>query len=961
MFHKYFAHLLVHVHSLFTNEGFRQELSYYLDEKMDTKSGCLQNQNDSREVFLEDVLDFAKSVFVAGLVLLLNPLGLCDLDGFAQEVTESSITLPTSMTSEANGGRLSPLDIRPESELRLEVEHLLNAGSILYVAAHPDDENNLLFSKLARGDGYRVGYFCFTRGEGGQNLIGKEQGNELGILRTQELLAARKVDGAEQLFGGMNDFGYSKSADETFRFWGKDLALAALVKAIREFQPDIIITRFPTSGEGGHGHHTASAILAEEAFEAAADSNRFPEQLAQLQVWRASRLLYNRLPERFLTHGKERAIDQSSRMQSNEIEADSTSPSQTGRVLPSRREVRLSIKSFHPAIGESFAEISARARSLHRSQGMGTISDVSPVNESFQLISGKEFEEEVDPVTNLSDPGTHSLLSGLDISWSKFESGSGFVDEVKRTIGGWNSAVPESNLINLLAVLRALRSLPRTAIRDYKEQRITRLIREIAGIRVSGLPEGNGVPDNIGLANKAVAVGDEATSQRGIDANLFVGKPLKLKIYAESKVKLSIQSVKPTWAEQINLSVSLAEDSSWSSSIVLPTDILKPGDYLGMQWRVSIDGVNLTWDEPLYVRTSHPVFGEQGIPLRIVPDFSVTPLIRSIYLPLNNKDWRPINFSVKRWNSLKTFVDLTAIVGRSWEIEGPQQRVNFSPGVGGKKVVFRVRRREHSGVDTGVEGVLSIKQVDESAGAIDIRALREISYPHIIPQITEETSDVKLISFKSSLSEKRKHRVGFIPGASDTLPDYLRSWGYNVEILDMKALQEGNLFLHDVVILGIRSLAVQESLNDVWPSLERYALGGGVLLVLYQQTSFNSGVQIKIGDALLRIGKARVTNEDAPVRFINPVGRILRFPNAIQDRDFSDWIQERGLSFAQEWNERCIPALEMSDPGEVFHRGALLDCHVGKGRLIYTGLSFFRQIPNGNAGALRLMENLLIK
>lgn len=858
--------------------------------------------------------------------------------------------------------KMNPLlnKFRPESELRLEVEHLLNAGSVLYVAAHPDDENNLLFTKLARGNGFRVGYFCFTRGEGGQNLIGEEQGAALGVLRTQELLAARQLDGAEQFFGGMRDFGFSKSAEETLQTWGKEASLGALVRAVREFQPDIMITRFPTSGEGGHGHHTASAILAKEAFSAAADPMMFTEQLTKLKTWRVKRLFYNELPDRFLKRLNDKEVVLNQKSSSDAVVSDRGSETETS-PSPIPQTVQVHIEGYHPALGETYSEIAAKARSLHRSQGMGSIPEIFPVIENFRLVAGQVLED----VSKLNVPLFSSdgdiLFSGLDSSWSNVESGNRFLDKVNKSIAEWNGISPELNLPNLLQALSALRRLPSSAIRDYSELRLVRLIREIAGIKLLALPEMSR------FSNASLPGGNPGSRDRSIPlskvehANILVGQPIKIRIYPESKVKIQIQSLKPSWTEEINLDgIIKRETAGGGIDLSLPTEDLRPGEFLYIRWKISIDGVDIAWDEPIYISTSDQVFGEQRIPLRIVPDFTLTPLMKSVYLSTSDSGWIPISFTVKRWNQLRSFVDLTAIVDTNWDVDREQQRVDFRSGAKSEKVVFRLRRNLGEGDKKIKEGVLKIMQSNGAEISSDIIDLREISYPHIVPQAVEYSSNVKLIPLKLKSRREANRRIGFIAGASDSLPDYLRNWGNEVEMLDIRAIQECNLSDYDVIILGIRSMAVHQRMHEVWSNLEKYTLDGGLLLILYQQANDKSGVRVRLGDVQFLIGKGRVTQENAPVRLIDPKARIVRSPNIIREEDFSNWIQERGLSFADEWNDLCVPALEMNDEGDPPLQGALLDCKLGKGRVIYTGLSFFRQIPNGNAGAVRLIENLLV-
>lgn len=882
------------------------------------------------------------------IALLIKGFVFYPLEALAQTETEiipeGSRVVSVPSTSEGCSSR----EIRPESELRLELEHLLNFGSILYVAAHPDDENNLLFARLARGEGYRVGYFSFTRGEGGQNLIGDEQGAELGALRTQELLAARREDGAEQFFGGMNDFGFSKSPEETLATWGKDVALGALVRVIREFQPDVIITRFPDSGEGGHGHHTASAVLAREAFDAAADPSRFAEQLAFTRVWRTKRLFYNELPQKFIVHP--RGMDDQSGPKIGHA---------SSHLLQTKAE--LIINGYHPAIGESYSEIAARARSLHRSQGMGTAPVIEPFVERFRVVAGAELDERIiqgDP----SEPvNAVDLFGGMDLSWSGTPAGDKFIRAVNDARTNWNQSSPELNVPYLLETLRALRALPESAIIKFKEIRLLRLIKEVAGIRLVSSPKASRVRDSRYLRQKPWLDGPESRDLKPGDANIISGQPIELGMGVESKVKMRVRSIKPSWTKKVNLGVNIGIESPWSSSIVLPSKALKGGDRLNIRWEVSINGTKLSWDEPISMTIPHPIFGEQVIPLRVVPDLSIEPLLRAVYIPINKRDWTEVLFSLRGWNPNLDGVEIIASADMGWEIDNREKRIDFIDGSNNAQVIFRVRAPRSSTHPEIKEGLLRLEVRGGDGSQKEIKYVREIDYPHIVSQILELDSSVKLVPLRSRGVLRKPYRIGYVEGASDTLTRYLKSLGYSVEMLNTHLLQSEDLSKFNAIILGIRSLAVKEDLKLAWSNLTNYIRMGGDLLILYQQTTGIPEVKLNFGEAFLKLGRARVTQENAPVKMINPVSRGLKYPNVIRDSDFSGWIQERGLSFAEDWNENCIPSLEMSDLGEPVQRGALLECRLGKGRFIYTGLSFFRQIPFGNAGAVRLMENLLVR
>ncbi len=309
---------------------------------------------------------------------------------------------------------ISQLYAQNSAEILQSLKKLNTVGSVLYIAAHPDDENTRLLAYLAKERNLRTGYLSLTRGDGGQNLIGKEQGEALGLIRTQELLAARRIDGAEQFFTRANDFGFSKNPEETFSIWNKDSILADVVLAIRKFKPDVIICRFPTTGEGGHGHHTASAILALEAFDAAADAKRFPEQLAYTQVWQAKRIFWNTF---------------------NFGTTNTTAPDQ----------LKIDVGVFNPLLGKSYGEIAAESRSMHKSQGFGSAKSRGESIEYFKLLKG--------------DSAKKDLFDGINQTWTRFAETASLQKMIDSCIANFNPQKPENSVNNLIRIYKKINSL----------------------------------------------------------------------------------------------------------------------------------------------------------------------------------------------------------------------------------------------------------------------------------------------------------------------------------------------------------------------------------------------------------------------------------------------------------------------------------------------------------------------
>ena len=342
------------------------------------------------------------------------------------------------------------------SAILQELRSFREMGSVLYIAAHPDDENTRLIAYLSRGRGYRTGYLSLTRGDGGQNLIGPELGAELGVVRTQELLAARRIDGGQQFFTRALDFGFSKDYKETFRIWDRQQVLSDVVRVIREFQPDVLITRFSTEPGNTHGHHTASAILALEAFKLAGDTNAFPEQLTELKPWQPKRILWNGFPRGFGGRG-----------------TDSGTNTPPG--------LQLDIGGYNPLLGESYGEIAARSRSMHKTQGFGSVGTRGAANESFQLLDG--------------EPATNDILDGVDTTWNRIPDGSEIGKSVDEIIMQFNPQNPATSVPALLALRKHLAALPTDSIIEYKRRQLDQILQGCLGLYVeTTIPVAEAVP-----------------------------------------------------------------------------------------------------------------------------------------------------------------------------------------------------------------------------------------------------------------------------------------------------------------------------------------------------------------------------------------------------------------------------------------------------------------------------------
>jgi LmbE family N-acetylglucosaminyl deacetylase len=779
-------------------------------------------------------------------------------------------------------------------------------GTVLYVAAHPDDENTRLLASFANEAKFRTAYLSFTRGEGGQNLIGPELGAPLGVIRTQELLAARRVDGAEQYFTRARDFGYSKSVDETLATWDHDRVLADAVLLIRTLRPDLIVTRFSPEPTGTHGHHTASARLALEAFHAAADPKYHPEQLATLEPWQARRIFWNawspdpkvKLPEGMLTW-------------------DSS--------------------QFSPLLGLSYGELAAESRSMHKSQGFGAAPVHDGSVENFALLAG--------------EPATTSIFDGLDTSWRRVPGAETFSAALGKALAGFKVDAPAASIPSLLTALEELRKLPPNPWKAQKEQELVEVIVNAAGLFVESaaaapsVVPGGKVELKVLVLNRSPAalkleevrvlgarVAPAAVLERGkaFKAELAVDVPANLE--ASSPYYLEQRPSKGTW--------SLAERHP-----VNAPELLSP--FL-VEYRLTAGTQALTLRHPAYFKWTDPTVGERYRPIEVLPPVVVAPGVE--LLGFTDGTAKPLEVTVTaNADGQRGEVKLELPAGFSSEPES----VPFQLEKGQQAVVgFKVRPVGARAAAAVTEALTVVAQVGEARFS---RALARIEYPHIPIQAVLAPAQVKLM--RVDLKRGKTTRVGYVAGAGDDVPAALRQVGYDVTMLSDAALRTEPLSRFDAIVLGVRAYNVNARLPSVTPRLLDYVKAGGTLLLQYNTKNWLSSVPAQLGPYPFELSQDRVTDEEAKVTW--SAHPVLRAPNALAEADFSGWVQERGLYFSGRWDERYETPLSMADPGEKPSQGSLLVAKHGKGRFVYTGLAFFRQLPAGVPGAYRLFANLL--
>lgn len=798
------------------------------------------------------------------------------------------------------------------SEILQGMEKLNVVGSVLYIAAHPDDENTRLLSYLSSGMKLRTGYLSLTRGDGGQNLIGKEQGEALGLLRTQELLAARRIDGAEQFFTRANDFGYSKNPDETFGFWNKDSVLADVVWVIRKFKPDVIIMRFPTTGEGGHGHHTASAIIAVEAFDAAADPTRFPEQLDYVTTWQAKRLFWNTF---------------------NFGDNNTTSPDQ----------LTIDVGGFNPLLGLSYGEIAAISRSMHKSQGFGSAKNRGSMIEYFKLIKGETAEI--------------GLFEGIDISWDRV-AGSG---EIQKTIDellrSYKPLLPESSLQKLTEIYRLISALPesdtKTAyIKFQKLEEVRALLIGAAGLWLEA-----SASDYITTPGDMISTAIQCISRNTADVKLE-----RITFFGQSDTLTSLnmeKNVLYTFKHNETLSPNTEYSNPYWLNNIHTSGLYDVGDRLligkpesdpaaWVGFRVEISGLTLLINKPVVYKYTDPVKGEIYRPLEVLPPVTINPSEKVCVFG----DVKPKQITLRiKANAPNISGRLEASVTAGWHIE--IRKPEFTLQNKGEEIVIELTAKPE---ENAPQGKLELRV--NIGGVSYNKSIRRIEYDHIPYQFILSDAEVKLV--KVDLKQPAgKNNIGYIQGAGDDVPASLKQIGYNVTMLTDDMLLNDDLAKYDAIVSGVRAYNVNDRLQVHYNRLMDYVKQGGNLIVQYNTNNRIGPVVAKIGPYPFNISRDRVTNENAEVKFINPGSTVLNEPNKITAADFEGWIQERGIYFASELDPKYEIVLSMNDPGENAKGGSLIIAKFGKGNFVYTGLVFFRELPAGVPGAYRLFVNLL--
>jgi LmbE family N-acetylglucosaminyl deacetylase len=796
--------------------------------------------------------------------------------------------------------------VMSSSQLKLALNKLNTLGSVLYVAAHPDDENNGLLAYFAKGRLLRTGYLSITRGDGGQNLIGSEQGDLLGIVRTQELLAARRVDGAEQFFTRAIDFGFSKSADETFGFWGKQKILSDVVWVIRNFRPDVIVTRFHGTKEDGHGHHTASEILAAEAFKLAGDPTAFPEQLQFVKPWQPKRILWNAwLP----------ALERNKTDLSNLLKAD--------------------VGIYNPLLGKSFTEIAAESRSNHKTQGFGSSPQLGESINYFLPIAGAK--------------ANNDLFDGINLTWNRVQGGAKIGRLLEEADKKFNPENPSEIIPILLKAYKELDQVNEDYWVPLKKKELLEIIRSCAGIYIESTAS-----DYSAVPGEEVKITSEI-----INRSAFPFKLKKVATTNQMKEQDQNQQLINETLTKVSSIVKIPEDAEYSQPYWLKG---KPGigDYaindqlligkaqneaaLTTIFEVSTGEQTLQFSIPVVYKWNDPVAGAQSRPFIIVPAVAINIISKDYIFPTDKEREITVNL-VSNSENVSGILKLN--LPDEWKADSIQKDFVLAHKHDEKSVSFTVKPPPSaSNAELSVEAHVNNRTINQG--------MVTINYSHIPSQTVFLPAEAKLIRLDI---KKVVSNIGYIMGPGDDVPQSLTELGYNVTFLSDKEIESGNLSKYDAIVTGVRVYNTKHELTNAQPKLLEYIKNGGTLVVQYNK-NFDL-VTNNIGPYSFHISNQRVTDESAKVTFLDDSSPLLNYPNKISQSDFDGWIQERGIYFADQWDSHYKTVIACNDPGEEPLPGGLIYTRFGQGVFIYTGYDWFRELPSGVSGAYKIFVNLI--
>lgn len=798
------------------------------------------------------------------------------------------------------------------SEIYHDLKRLNFIGSALYIAAHPDDENTRLISYLVNDVYANTAYLSITRGDGGQNLIGPELGKILGVIRTDELLEARKIDGGQQFFTRANDFGYSKNPDETFEFWNKEAVLSDVVKTIRKFKPDIIINRFDHRSPGStHGHHTASAMLSVEAFDIVSDATKYPKSASEFGTWKPQRLFFN---TSWWFYGSQEKYEQADKSAHVSVE--------TG--------------NYFPLLGLSNGEIASLSRSAHKSQGFGSTGTRGSENEYLELLKG-------------SKPSNNNLFEGINTNWSRLEGSSEIERILKPLEDQFDFENPSQILPQLLKAYPLVLKLKDSHWRDIKLVQLKQLIIDCSGVFLEAISEQNTInpEETYKITIEATNRGSEKITLKSIKDthNKVLWNQGELLANNERKnIALTINSMtssgsysSPYWLENKG-TVGMYEAPE--SLIGFP----KAPATETLIFELQFGNQTISFERAIVYKFNDPVKGEVYRPLEVLPE--VTSSIPEKVLIFADNKSRSVEVVVRAGkDEVNGKVALQHPDG--WKVSPTSHNFDLQHKGQTKTFIFDIIPPNNQ-----QEGYLQAIVTSENQ-TFD-KELVSINYDHIPNSSVLLPSEAKIVRLDI---KKHGQNIGYIHGAGDAVPESLEQIGYTITTISPTSISDNNLQRFDAIVIGIRAYNTLPELAFAQTHLNKYVENGGTLIVQYNTN--HALVTKDIAPYSLSLSRDRVTDEFSEVKFLSPNHPVLNTPNKITQADFDGWVQERGLYFPDQWDTEFTPILGMNDKGESLKEGSLLVAKYGEGYYIYTGLSFFRELPAGVPGAYRLFANML--
>ena len=799
------------------------------------------------------------------------------------------------------------------SEIYSEIEKLNFVGSVLYVAAHPDDENTRLISYFSNELDARTAYLSLTRGDGGQNLIGPQLRELLGVIRTQELLAARKIDGGEQFFTRANDFGYSKTPEETLNIWNEQEVLKDVVRTIRTFKPDVIINRFDANSAGEtHGHHTSSAILSSRAFDLAGEKSAYPQQAEELGTWQPKKLFFNTSPWFYESQEAFDAADKS-------------------------HFLTFDTGVYFPLKGMSNTEIASLSRSQHRSQGFGSTGTRGSADEYIELLKGEH------PKNN------NDIFHGINTTWTRVKGGKEIGDILKKVQKSFDFRNPAASVPELVKAYKLIQNLENVHWREVKSEQIKDIIAASLGLYLEAAAN-----SSLATPGEEVELNLEAINRSDISAELISvklkpgGREISTNLSLGNN-RSSVEKVDFIIPENVNFTSPywLNEDGSLGMYKVENNELIglpETPRELKAEFLVRINNENIPFERNIIYKFNDPVMGETYRPFEVVPAVSVT--VGTEVMVFANGAPGTIPVTVK---AMKKGISGKLEPGKieGWKIS-PENHL-FGPLEKGEEVTFIFEVQPPA-----VQDKVTFNPVALVDGKEYSRSVLQMDYPHIPLQTLVLPNKTQLVKLDI---QKRGNLIGYIPGAGDVVPQALEQIGYTVEMIDPKNISASALAKFDAVVVGIRAYNTVVELRYSQQALFEFVEQGGNLILQYNTS--RGLVTDKLAPYELQLSRDRVTDENAEVSFLAPNHPVLNFPNKITAEDFKGWVQERGLYFPDRWGEEFTPVLAMNDKGEAPKHGSLLVASYGKGNFIYTGLSFFREFPAGVPGAFRLFANMV--